>query len=335
MSASSIPLPPLPPSVLHLLVIAHPDDESMFFTPTLSNLPPSTTAILSLTNGDYPPSSGSVREQELRAACNEFGIASSRVFLPNLRPAGVYDHPTHRSPAAPIIAYLDDLLTKLVKSEKKDGMEYDEIKLYTFDGTGVSGHVNHIDTYRALVSYLATLAPTQTFNNIPLSLNILHTIPLFLKYSPLTPLTPLPHYILLSLYNTLLPTGRCVTTCIDFTGNSMKCHTSQNVWYRRIFVSTSAYSHVNLLQIHPSETRNPTLWDVVQPAGLFFFTLYASSLMVHFVYNTLAHLVDTRTLPTNAFYSEATAMYVSAAVVAVIVLEYSTWLGGMLFKRNA
>ncbi len=54
-----------------LLVIAHPDDESMFFVPTI--LLQSNISILCLSNGDYD-GLGIVRESELQRASEHFGI---------------------------------------------------------------------------------------------------------------------------------------------------------------------------------------------------------------------------------------------------------------------
>uniref|UniRef100_A0A0G4FLU6 N-acetylglucosaminylphosphatidylinositol deacetylase n=1 Tax=Chromera velia CCMP2878 TaxID=1169474 RepID=A0A0G4FLU6_9ALVE len=73
-----------------LLVIAHPDDESMFFSPTLKLLQSlngergqtKEVSILCLSNGNFA-GLGSVREKELTKAAESFGIPSERVTTLN------------------------------------------------------------------------------------------------------------------------------------------------------------------------------------------------------------------------------------------------------------
>ena len=69
-----------------LLIIAHPDDESMFFIPTLRNilcldgkqLKPK-IQILCLSNGDYRDvSDGPIRTNELYKACSLLGIIEEK-----------------------------------------------------------------------------------------------------------------------------------------------------------------------------------------------------------------------------------------------------------------
>lgn len=66
-----------------LFVIAHPDDECMFFAPAIlkasKNNP---TYLLCLCNGDYY-GQGKVREKEFYRSCAALGIAKERTILIN------------------------------------------------------------------------------------------------------------------------------------------------------------------------------------------------------------------------------------------------------------
>ena len=64
-----------------LLVIAHPDDEAMFFTPTILALRDSVNIhVMSLSNGDYA-GLGWVRASELVESCRLLGIPKERVSV--------------------------------------------------------------------------------------------------------------------------------------------------------------------------------------------------------------------------------------------------------------
>ena len=81
-----------------LLIVAHPDDESMFFLPALRNLlttccsndsnnssgSNSNVSVLCLSNGDYQSiSDGPIRTSEMYAACSIIGIKSQYVTVVN------------------------------------------------------------------------------------------------------------------------------------------------------------------------------------------------------------------------------------------------------------
>ena len=66
----------LPVAEQILLVIAHPDDEAMFFTPAILELSKHNIIhLLCLSNGSKG-GAGLVREKELKSSCKKFGILS-------------------------------------------------------------------------------------------------------------------------------------------------------------------------------------------------------------------------------------------------------------------
>ncbi|MES1912373.1 MAG: hypothetical protein MHM6MM_004658 [Cercozoa sp. M6MM] len=119
-----------------LLVIAHPDDESMFFVPTIRRiqLMGGTVNILCLCNGDYD--GVTTRAAELRKAALKLGVSGDVTVLDH---SLMKDGPVLWSSAAvrdAVQSHIDNTLRNKVDM------------VLTFDDYGVSGHPNHIATYR-------------------------------------------------------------------------------------------------------------------------------------------------------------------------------------------
>lgn len=108
-----------------LLLIAHPDDESMFFAPFVLSARP---IVLCLSIGDYY-NKGSIRETEMRALCKNYNIPLilSNYFIDN----ETWD-----------IKSIINVLKNWHTAIKFD-------RIVTFDSKGVSGHKNHISCYYA------------------------------------------------------------------------------------------------------------------------------------------------------------------------------------------
>jgi len=127
--------PPSPHPVLAsarevALVIAHPDDEVMFFYPYLYNAPPSSVSVLCLSTGNAD-GLGKIREMELRTSCDR---------IRSIKACSVVDHPE-----------LQDGMDQkwpphVVAQEVGTFVEaHDNIQtILTFDHLGVSFHPNHI-----------------------------------------------------------------------------------------------------------------------------------------------------------------------------------------------
>lgn len=64
-----------------LFVIAHPDDEAMFFTPTILNMASSAELYLVCLSSGNNDGLGNIREKELYKSCNVLGIPKERVRL--------------------------------------------------------------------------------------------------------------------------------------------------------------------------------------------------------------------------------------------------------------
>ncbi|XP_057954577.1 uncharacterized protein LOC131148705 isoform X2 [Malania oleifera] len=195
-----------------LLVVAHPDDESMFFSPTLSYL---TSAghnihILCMSTGNAD-GMGNTRKEELFQACAVLKDGFSRAW----------DH---------------NLLAKIIKDE----VTTHAIELIiTFDNYGVSGHCNHRDVHYGI----RKLLPDIMQRNIEVWELVSNSI--LRKYSG-------PVDIWLSiLYATHYSSGQLHCLLNVHPRKSflaMSQHRSQWVWFRKLFVSFSSYTYVNTLR---------------------------------------------------------------------------------------
>ncbi|XP_029783965.1 N-acetylglucosaminyl-phosphatidylinositol de-N-acetylase isoform X3 [Suricata suricatta] len=121
-----------------LLVIAHPDDEAMFFAPTVLGLARlrHRLSLLCFSAGNYY-NQGEIRKKELLQSCDVLGIPPSSIMIIDNR-----DFPD--DPAVQWDA-------ERVASALLRHIEVNSINLVvTFDAGGVSGHSNHVALYHAV-----------------------------------------------------------------------------------------------------------------------------------------------------------------------------------------
>eukprot|EP00123_Amoebidium_parasiticum_P006093 comp17147_c0_seq1/m.15957 comp17147_c0_seq1/g.15957 ORF comp17147_c0_seq1/g.15957 comp17147_c0_seq1/m.15957 type:complete len:266 (-) comp17147_c0_seq1:330-1127(-) len=205
-----------------LLVTSHPDDECMFFAPTVLGLQQDfKVSVLCLSQGEYD-GQGKVREKELTASCNVLGIPPDRVRV--VGGSRFPDNPTNVWPAEDVAAVLLPAI-----NERNIGA------VITFDEGGVSGHANH----RALYHGLKLLVDKQQLPAGVAAL-CLESTGLLRKYiayldAPLSALTP---YVVFSSPAQVLQAQR-----------AMKQHASQLVWFRRLYVWWSRYMYMNTLRV--------------------------------------------------------------------------------------
>ncbi|KAI9140840.1 putative deacetylase LmbE-like domain-containing protein [Paraphysoderma sedebokerense] len=246
-----------PPPMQYLLVTAHPDDECMFFAPTIRGLLTrysgnnggsngAKVSLLCLSIGNHE-SLGPVRRKELVASCKELGIHENDVF--------VVDHPELQD--NPKTLWSASLTSRMIE-EYVQKLNIDCI--ITFDHGGVSGHLNHISIRNAISHYIST-HPT------PLPAYQLTTISIFRKYLFIFdfPITLLSHYyhhyfssspestaasstssaqVPMSDRVLFLSTWRDVTV----SQKAMQRHVSQYVWFRRLYIRFSRYMVLNELE---------------------------------------------------------------------------------------
>uniref|UniRef100_A0A8D1C4C3 N-acetylglucosaminylphosphatidylinositol deacetylase n=1 Tax=Sus scrofa TaxID=9823 RepID=A0A8D1C4C3_PIG len=120
-----------------LLVTAHPDDEAMFFAPTILGLARlgHQLSLLCFSAGDYY-NQGEIRKKELLQSCDVLGIPSSSVTIIDNR--DFPDNPAVRWDPGRVA----DVLLRHIELNGID-------LVVTFDAGGVSGHSNHVALYAA------------------------------------------------------------------------------------------------------------------------------------------------------------------------------------------
>jgi len=223
-----------PPS-LYILVIAHPDDESMFFVPTLCNLFSSLDRvwIVCLSNGNYD-GLGRVREKELLNACTILRV--EKCLCLNV----CEDNPHVEWPATTIASALDKTLKENL-SQVSDQPSH--ITILTFDEGGVSGHPNHIDTYRGVQYWLSNTFRRQQQLHVIAGWKLTTVSNVFFKYIPL-------FWIPVVLFSFICKTRDPRSWSYSIfqpllVWKAMACHQSQFVWYRRLSVLFSRYTYYN------------------------------------------------------------------------------------------
>ncbi|KAG7268981.1 hypothetical protein CRUP_004252 [Coryphaenoides rupestris] len=215
-----------------LLVTAHPDDESLFFAPTVIRLVEEEVRVhlLCLSQGNYY-NQGTLRREELFSSCAVLGIPASQVT--------VLDHKD--LPDDPNAEWSIPLVSSLVKKHIRS---HSFNMVLTFDGRGVSGHANHTAVHEA-VSHLASSGQVSE----DCCLLSLVTVGLFRKYVSFLELP----------VSWLWPSALCCITGPRGYAKAkaaMSCHVTQMLWFRHLYVLFSRYMLVNTFHMLPRGPRN-------------------------------------------------------------------------------
>lgn len=212
-----------------LLVIAHPDDESMFFGPLLGALRATgaDTHVLCLSTGDAD-GLGATRVRELRRCCREcWGIPESRVSV--LDEPGLRDGFGERWAPELVAERTEAAVRGLLRARGDAALG----SVVSFDEHGVSGHPNHSATHRGVRS----LALSRRLGQV--AFFQLDSVPMLRKY-----LGPLDLPLALATGSPVL----VASTALPASFCAMAAHASQFVWYRRLFIVFSRYTFVNTLR---------------------------------------------------------------------------------------
>ena len=201
-----------------LIIIAHPDDESMFFGPTIIRLKSQVKnlLILSLSRGDLC-GDGDVRTLELANAAQVFGIDDVCIIDdPRLLDGAQWDQTVIRELVEPII-------------------EKEKVKnVITFDDYGISGHSNHRSVHRA-----SKLLPDT------IQVYYLESVSILRKYLAVVDvlITVLLHSLKPGKTSIQLASVTETTTIMT----ALCKHSSQMVWFRKLYMMFSRYMIVNTL----------------------------------------------------------------------------------------
>ena len=204
-----------------LVVTAHPDDECMFFAPTILDLSkshPQCVFVVCLSNGNFY-GSGVQRESELSASLDILGISKENRVIINERslqdgPNNFWDYNV-----------ITEIVLKLVETKQIRN-------ILTFDDYGVSGHRNHCDIAKALYSSRSKLSHVNIL--------FLESISIFRKYLGVFDLL---YVVLFSNKNTFTFTN--TPRGLLKTHYAMFSHQSQYTWYRLLYILYSRYVYIN------------------------------------------------------------------------------------------
>lgn len=227
-----------------LVIVAHPDDECMFFYPSISGLQKAghEVYLLCLCKGNYY-GLGELRACELYHSCSLLGIQQTHVTV--VEDAELQDGLGN--------LWNRHTVSKYVSSSV---MNIDAEVLITFDAHGVSGHPNHSSAWAGVISAWENLS-----SNREIALYNLKSSNILVKYSGiLSFLTEPIFHFLQSLVTKPEPSMTYWNINVRPVWRAMLCHESQMTWYRRLFILLSQYSFNNrLIQISPQFKYNSFL----------------------------------------------------------------------------
>ncbi|KAK8220072.1 N-acetylglucosaminyl-phosphatidylinositol de-N-acetylase [Zalaria obscura] len=238
------------------LLIAHPDDEAMFFAPTVLSLTRpdlgNHVKILCLSSGNAD-GLGETRKKELVKSGLLLGLRSEDDVL-------VLDDPNF--PDSMTVTWdakrLTSLLTstfapKMSKISSKQPPEASIDVLITFDQHGISSHPNHISLYHGSVNFLRTLMQRHSGWECPIKLYTLTTTNIFRKYASIL---EAPISVASAVF-ARKESGNFPTPMLFVSGvggyrkaqNAMtQAHVSQMRWFRWGWIGISRYMIVNDLR---------------------------------------------------------------------------------------
>ena len=227
-----------------LFVIAHPDDECMFFGPSLvealNQIGKENVYLLCLTNGDYY-GQGAIREKELLQSCAEFGMI--RDHVKSVKARDLQDGNSEWN--------MDSVREEILNSVKK----LDIKDIVTFDDYGVSGHLNHQSIHKSV----CRMKRSSTRNlHKDIKLFSLESVNLFRKYISIFDLVLSVIQCLVKQYTEEIKLKLIMLNLKDIKvpRNAMYRHRSQFVWFRKLYIVFSRYMLINTLNV-----EGPIIFD--------------------------------------------------------------------------
>lgn len=216
-----------------LLIIAHPDDETMFFGPTLLSILDCNKSIIiyCLSNGDAD-GMGSSRRLELEHVTKALG-SSATSLIGNFHDCS-------------LVSWNASQISEAIVNVINENGESIQTVL-TFDSYGISGHANHRSIYESL-KYLKG-----SYLGHRLNILTLQSVPILYKYLGCLEAT----YRLVSYYifTDLSYSPITLRFSLDWTKylklrEVLRLHRSQMVWFRYLYMTFSRYMFFNDLEIY-------------------------------------------------------------------------------------
>ncbi|KAL9656028.1 hypothetical protein ABK040_007647 [Willaertia magna] len=257
------------------IVIAHPDDEAMFFTPLIQSLNEMNNNLNNLNTDNTDNNFKNKKKIKIHLLClssgNANGIGKERIF--ELEKSCKILNILNQDEHIKVILNNNTLINKdnlinntLINKERMkgnciiiedeellDGMDkiwnLDKIswlveefveqnkitKIFTFDKFGISNHPNHIATFNGIIKF--KLKTLQKQNQID-CYQLITNNNIFRKYSSIFEFVTSLHF---NNENTIT----LFTPQFLKSWKAMKAHESQFVWFRKLFILFSTYTYVN------------------------------------------------------------------------------------------
>ncbi|KAJ5629723.1 hypothetical protein N7528_003380 [Penicillium herquei] len=251
------------------LLIAHPDDEAMFFAPTVLALTKPELGnhlkILCLSTGDAD-GLGETRKKELKKSALQLGLRDeSDVFVvddPTRFPDSMSAHWTEDDVSSLLAsAFAPDLAASLNGSKKADPKKAPTATidvLLTFDKDGISNHINHRSLYHGAVHFVRSLMKDKPGFASPITLYTLSSTSIFRKYAGVldAPISMLQGAFC-NVYERLSRQKKdgsdpkrllfvsSVNEWLTAQSAMVKGHQSQMVWFRWGWITIGRYMTVN------------------------------------------------------------------------------------------
>ncbi|XP_066144763.1 N-acetylglucosaminyl-phosphatidylinositol de-N-acetylase isoform X2 [Euwallacea fornicatus] len=207
-----------------LFITAHPDDEVMFFGPTIFHYTQKSNCIVFLMCMSSGKNYGmdKVRTNELYESCKILGIKEENVFV----------HNNSNLPDAMDVRWPLEVIAKHVLYTVE---AFNITNIVTFDRYGVSGHKNHSSLYYAVAHLILDEELPKTCRVFVLeSVNIIRKYGLILD---------IPISYIMSRFRYMKGFAQRRMLCL-----AMQEHKSQLMWFRMLYVFFSRYMIINTLQ---------------------------------------------------------------------------------------
>ena len=224
-----------------LFITAHPDDECMFFAPSIleaiKQLGRHDVHILCLTNGNFY-NLGKVREAELVRSCLALGMIYQNIHLVDDIELQDGDVNWDRR--------------RIIQTIKKITNELEISQIITFDSYGVSGHSNHRAIFDALLSHKknTTKSINHGMGRKIIELYSLTSVSIVRKY---VLVFDLGFSFVCCHLSSLF--GRNSKTLVTFVPQDLLKpqlalyeHESQFVWFRKLYGILSRYMYLNTFE---------------------------------------------------------------------------------------
>lgn len=235
------------------LLIAHPDDEAMFFSPTLLSLArpelQNRIFILCLSSGDAD-GLGHIRKTELVKSALLLGVPSAEQVVV-IEDERFQDSMTKLWEAKEVAKVLQHYFAPKMKTMSADAAPVAMIDaLITFDEGGVSSHPNHISLYHGASTFVRNLMQRHSGWDNPVKMYTLTTTNFVRKYSSVVDAMIT---VVMSLFQKK-KSGEFPTPMLAVSGVGglrkaqmamTNAHQSQMRWFRWGWIGVSRYMIVN------------------------------------------------------------------------------------------